>query len=124
MDVQDVMEFAGKFSYAFAITAGIILIVLIWYKISGHSPDTLDVILVFQGVSVATLFGLAYRQGKLEEKMDEFNRKFGLLATDFKALQGDVRNSQSDFKLMRMEVKAIKADVSEIKHILIKKRTV
>lgn len=122
MDAQDIMEFAGKISYAFAIIVGIVLIVLIWYKITGHSPDALDVILVFQGVTMAAIFGMAYRQGKLEEKMDEFNKKFGLLATDFKALQGDMRNSQSDFKLMRMEVRSIKEDISEIKRIVSKKK--
>lgn len=122
MDAQDIMEFARKASYAFAIIAGIIVIALIWYKITGHSPEALDLVLVFQGVTMAAIFGMAYRQGKLEEKMDEFNKKFGLLATDFKALQGDVRNLQSDFKLIRIEAKAVKTDISEIKRIVSKKR--
>ncbi len=122
MDAQDIMEFAGKFSYAFAIIVGIIMIALIWYKITGHSPEALDLVLVFQGVTMATIFGMAYRQGKLEEKMDEFNKKFGLLATDFKALQGEVRNLQSDFKLIRVEVKTVKANISEIKQIVSKKK--
>ena len=108
MDAQGIMEFAGKVSYAFAIITGIIVTALIWYKITGHSPDALDVVLVFQGVTMATLFGLAYRQGKLEEKMDEFNRKFGLLATDFKASQIEFRKMQSD--------------ISEIKRIVSKRR--
>lgn len=115
MDAQDVMEFAGKVSYAFAIIVGTIVIVLIWYKITGHSPDALDLVLVLQGASVAGLIGLAYRQGKLEGKIDEFNQKFGLLATDFKALQSDVRKMQFD-------IKNLQVDVSEIKRIVSKKK--
>ena len=108
MDQQDVIEITGKVSYTIAILGLIIAIGLVWYKITGHSPTALDLVLVFQGATFTGLVGLAYRQGKLEGKMDEFNQKFGLLATDFKA-------SQIEFRKMH-------SDIAEIKRILSKKR--
>ena len=87
MDQQDVIEITGKIIYAISTVGLIIAIGLIWYKITGHSPTAIDLVLVFQGAVFAGLVGLAYRQGKLEGKMDEFNHKFGLLATDFKTSQ-------------------------------------
>ena len=120
--MMDIFKFMDEAFYWIPIGLAIMAIGLLLYKLTGHSPSTLDVILVFQGVTMAALFGMAYRQGKLEEKMDEFNGKFSLLAIDFKVSQGEVRSLQSDFKLMRAEFKMIPADIAEIKRLVGKRR--
>ena len=108
MDQQDAIEIIGKIIYVIS-TAGLIIAVgLVWYKLTGHSPTAIDLVLVFQGATFAGIVGLAYRQGKVEGKIDEFNQKFGLLATDFKASQIEFRKMQSD--------------VAEVKRIVSKKR--
>ena len=108
MDQQDFIDITGKIIYALSISGLIIAVGLVWYKITGHSPTAIDLVLVLQGATFTGLVGLAYRQGKLEGKMDEFNQKFGLLATDFKASQTEFRKMQSD--------------IAEIKRIVSKKR--
>ena len=108
MDQQDVIEITGKIIYTISITGLIIAVGLVWYKLTGHSPTAIDLVLVFQGATFAGIVGLAYRQGKVEGKIDEFNQKFGLLATDFKASQIEFRKMQSD--------------VAEVKRIVSKKR--
>lgn len=112
MDAQDIMEFAGKASYAFAIIAGIIVTALIWYKITGHSPTALDLVMALQVATIGIVAGLGYKFAEFKGKMEEWTRgheqKFAALATDFKASQIDFRKMQSD--------------TAEIKQILTKKK--
>ncbi len=112
MDQQDILEFIGKLSYVISVTGFIIVIALIWYKITGHSPTLLDLVVGLQIATVIALFGCCSHfsefKGKTEEFMPEYKQKFGLLAMDFKALQVDVRKMQSD--------------ISEIKRIVSRKR--
>ena len=113
MDQQDILEFIGKTSYFLSIVGLAIVIGLVWYKITGHSPTLLDLVVGLQIATVIALFGCCSHfsefKGKTEEFMSEYKQKFGLLATDFKALQVDVRKIQTD--------------VSEIKRILSKRKS-
>lgn len=112
MDQQDVLELVGKFSYIISVVGLIVVIALIWYKITGHSPTLLDLVVGLQIATVIVLFGCCSHfsefKGKTEEFMSEYKQKFGLLAMDFKALQAAVRKMQSD--------------ISEIKRIVSRKR--
>ncbi|HLD96977.1 MAG TPA: hypothetical protein VI934_01390 [Candidatus Nanoarchaeia archaeon] len=112
MDQHDVLEFIGKSSYIVAAVGLIIMIALIWYKITGHSPALLDLVVGLQIATVIALFGCCSHfsefKGRTEEFRSGYKQKFGLLAIDFKALQADVRKMQSD--------------ISEIKRIVSEKR--
>lgn len=105
MDQHDILEVIGKFSYIISITALIIMIALVWYKITGHSPTLLDLVVGLQIATFVAMFGCCLHfsefKGKTEEFMSQHTQKFGLLATDFKALQADVRNIKIDISEIR-----------------------
>ncbi|MBI2143137.1 hypothetical protein HYU20_02240 [Candidatus Woesearchaeota archaeon] len=105
MDAQDIMEFAGKFSYAFAIIVGIILIVLIWYKVTGHSPEAVDIVLTLQGITIAGLFGFIYKFAKFEGRVES-----------------DIKKLQVDWSEMRIQFLEMRKDLSEIKGALNRKK--
>ena len=105
MDQQDILEFIGKFSYAISVIGLIVVIALVWYKITGHSPTLLDLVVGLQIATIVAMFGccslFSEFKGRTEEFMSGYNQKFGLLATDFKAFQADVRKLQTDVSEIR-----------------------
>lgn len=86
--------------YGITIVSCLVVIAGLLLKLTNHSPTTLDVVLILQGANLAILAGLGYRfsefKGKVEEWMAGHERKFGALATDFKASQTENRKMQAD----------------------------
>ena len=121
MDQQDLIEIVGKLLYAASIIVVIVLIALIWYKITGHSPTADQMIITLQSGTIAAIFGFIYYFAEFK----------GSTKSDIRSLQRDVFKLQQSWSDMQKEaiksqakISSIQDDVSEIKRILSKKRAV
>ncbi len=72
MDQQDFIEIIGKGASAASIMLIIIVIGMVWYKITGHSPTLTDFILGFQIATLTLLVGFIYHFGKFQGKAEHF----------------------------------------------------
>lgn len=91
MNIQKVIE---RILYLTPVIGSAVMVILISYKITGHSPTTLDIVLGLQLTTVATMLGFLYRFGKFEGK------------------------TRIDVKYIKRDVHDLKTDVKEIKGII------
>src|SRR3989344_9552287 len=75
--------------YLYLIIASIVLIYLIFLKLTGNSPTNDQIMLTMLSVILAGMIGgsikVGMHMGKTEQFMEDYNRKFNALADDFKA---------------------------------------
>ena len=100
MDQQDILEFMGKFPYIISVIGFIIVIVLIWYKITGHSPTADQIIITFETAILAAVFGFIYYFADFKGATQSDIRKLREEASDIKRII-----SQMQLQLMKIEVK-------------------
>ena len=98
MDASKIIDAIDKVLYAITIVGLVIMIVLIGFKIVGHSPTILDLLIGLQllilGVLLTCCGHFLVFKGRTEEFMKNYMRQFGLLAADFKASQTELRKMQ------------------------------
>ncbi|MBI3036958.1 hypothetical protein HYY73_04395 [Candidatus Woesearchaeota archaeon] len=100
MDQQDILEFMGKFSHIISVIGFIVVIVLIWYKITGHSPTADQIIITFETAILAAIFGFIYYFADFKGATQSDVRKLREEASDIKRII-----SQMQLQLMKIEVK-------------------
>ncbi|MBI2550451.1 hypothetical protein HYV83_04710 [Candidatus Woesearchaeota archaeon] len=100
MDQQDVLEFMGKFSYIISVIGFIVMIGMIWYKITGHSPTADQIIITFETAILAAIFGFIYYFADFKGATQSDVRKLREEASDIKRII-----SQMQLQLMKIEVK-------------------
>lgn len=100
MDQQDILEFMGKFSYIISVIGFIVVIVLIWYKITGHSPTADQIIITFETAILAVIFGFIYYFADFKGATQSDVRKLREEVSDIKRTI-----SQMQLQLMKIEVK-------------------
>ncbi len=120
MDQQDIIEAVGKIIYAISTAGLIIAIALVWYKITGHSPNANQIIIALESAILAAIFGFIYYFADFK----------GATRSDMRRLQEDTSsvkqlNSKMQMEFLEMKIKLsnVETDVSQIKKILTKRRT-
>ncbi len=116
MNAQTAIE---RILYILSIIGAAAMIILIAYKLTGHSPTTLDVVLGLQITTVATVLGFIYRFGKFEGKTrtdaEYIKRDVHGLKTDVSSLKTDVGSLKTDVSSLKTDVGSLKTDVSNLK---------
>ena len=119
MDQQDLIEITGKVIYTIAILGIIIAIGLIWYKITGHSPNADQIIITLESAILAAVFGFIYYFADFK----------GATRSDIRRLQEDVTSvkqltskSQTEFLGMKFKLSNVEKDITQIKKFLTKRR--
>ncbi len=112
MNVQNAIE---RILYLISIIGAAVMIILIAYKLTGHSPTTLDIVLGLQITTVATVLGFIYRFGKFEGKT---RTDIGYIKRDVHDLKTDVSNLKTNVSSLKIDVSNLKIDVRDIKRIV------
>lgn len=121
MDQQDAIEIIGKIIYVIS-TAGLIIAVgLVWYKLTGHSPTADQIIIAFETAILAAVFGFIYYFADFK----------GATRSDIRRLREDMTSvkqltSKIQMELLEIKIKFsnVETDVTQIKKILTKRKTV
>ena len=119
MDQQDFIGITGKIIYAISILGVIIAIGLVWYKITGHSPNADQIIITLESTILAAVFGFIYYFADFK----------GATRSDIRKLQEDVTSvkqltskSQTEFLEMKFKLSNVEKDIAQIKKFLTKRR--
>lgn len=67
-----------------ALVFGLILVVMLILKITGHSPSVDDLQNIFMGTIMALLVNIIYKLGKMESTLHNSSKQFSALAGNFK----------------------------------------
>ena len=94
-----------RVSYGLTIIVLLVIISALIYKVTGHSPAALDLVIGLQIATLAALFTCCMRFSEFKGRTEEF-----------------MKNTRQEFVTAGAQMKRVQSDLAEIKQVLIRKK--
>lgn len=98
-------ELMAKIFYAISVVVGIIMIMVLVYKVLGHSPTATDIILGLQMLTITGVMSLAYNFGTFKGEVRQFMRN---TEQRFLGIEATLKEIQKELKELREDSIKIK----------------